>query len=216
MGNLADVRLGNSLEVLGPQTLFHNGDVNRSSLIVNSPATGAATVTAFSGVAATDNGGFYLCDRSNKKRIAALRNGTAIDPDDMESMRIFLDAEYGNAVLGGGGKDGDLVLRNESGQVSVHISSGGGVEGNQVHRIVTTNANFKYNGALGIQELRGPIGGRLQLYNNSSQLKIELNGQDGVGLFQDIRLGQGTDLITSLLSKIKNLESRIVALEARR
>ena len=172
-------------------------------------------VTAFSGTLPADYGGFFLADRSTKKRIGALRNGDVTDPEELSSLRILLDAEYGNAILGGGGKDGDLVLRNETGETLVHISTGGGVEGNSVHRILTPNARFKYTGLTGVMELRGPLGGRLQLFNSTGELKVELNGQDGKGRFDDLAIGQGANYISSLLTKIKQLEARIVALEAR-
>lgn len=216
MEQLTDVRLTNQVEVLGPKTVFHNGNELQASVTVNTPATGAGTIVTYSGSAPTDFGGFFVADRGTKKRIGALRNGNVTDPEEMASLRILLDAEYGNAVLGGGGKDGDLVLRNEAGEPLVHIATGGGVEGNSVHRIVTTNARFKYLAATGIMELRGPLGGRLQLWNAAGQLKIDLTGHDGKGRFDDLGIGQGTDYIASLVTKIKQLESRIAALEARR
>lgn len=215
MEQLSDLRLGNFTEILGPQTLFHNGSENLTSVSIQTPATGAGKVIAYSGSAASDFGGFFLADRVTKQRIAAIRNGASIDAEEMGKLRILLDAEYGNAVIGGNGKDGDLVLRNETGETMLHFSSGLGVEGNHVHRTVAINARFKYLASTGVLELRGPLGGRQQLFDSAGTRKIDLNGQDGKGHFMDVQLSQGTDYIPSLLAKIKQLETRIAALEAR-
>jgi hypothetical protein len=214
MEQLADIRLNSFLEVLGPKALFHNGDANKTSVAFNTPASGAGNIVTYSGPTAADGGGFYLADK-NKVHIAALRNGTGIGTQEMNNLRILLDAEHANAVIGGNGQDGDLVMRNETGVTVVHFTAGIGLEGNNVQRIVTETANLKFNGATGLMELKGAMGGRLQLKDSAALRKIDLNGQDGTGQFADVRIGAGNDYVASLLAKLKNLESRIAALEAR-
>jgi hypothetical protein len=215
MAQFADIKITDKTEVIGSQTVFHNGDPNKPSVLLNTPPSGQGVIRVYSGSENTQMGGFFLQDRVNNRTIGALRNGQTVEADELASMRIFLDAEYGNVVVGGNGRDGDLLLRNEQGQVMVHMTSGFAGEGNTVNRIVTPDARLRYNATLSLLQMNGPSGGRLQICDSNNAIKIDLNGFDGKATFADIRLGQGTAAITSLLDKIRQLEARIAALEAR-
>jgi hypothetical protein len=78
-------------------------------------------------------------------------------------MPISIDDSTGNIIAGGGGSDGDLVLRNNTGQDRIHLDAGGG------------NAWLGGNGA----------DGDLVLFRSGSehgdavQASIHLDGQGG-------------------------------------
>ncbi|WP_437713677.1 hypothetical protein WMF45_47540 [Sorangium sp. So ce448] len=212
MGQKTDLVLGATLDLVAENAVFKNQDNQKTAATVSAGSSGNGEVTLAGGASRNDAAGLHVLDH-NGNRVVSIRKG-AVTPADIAATRVFLDGEFGNAILGGGGADGDLVLRSGTGGALVHISAAAGAgEGNTVNPANHPEANIRING-FGIVEVAGASS--LCMKSPNGATTVELQGVTGRVDARDIRLGAGQGQIQSLLDYIRKLEERITRLEGGR
>jgi len=101
---------------------------------------------------------------------------------------ILLDSENGNIVLGGDGRDGDLILKNRGGEATILLSGdsanvnmgGNGQDGDLVLKDSVGNPTIHLNGSGGNLHLGArDRDGDLLVYDNNGQTSMHLNGRNG-------------------------------------
>ena len=101
---------------------------------------------------------------------------------------ILLDSENGNIVLGGDGRDGDLILNNRSGGATILLSGdsanvnmgGNGQDGDLVLKDGSGNLTIHLNGSGGNLHLgRNGQDGDIMLYDADGHVVMHLNGSGG-------------------------------------
>jgi hypothetical protein len=213
MGQTTDLVLGATLDLVAENAVFKNEDNQKTAATVSAGASGNGELTLAGGASRNDAAGLHVLDH-NGNRVVSIRKGAGVTPADIAATRVFLDGEFGNAILGGSGADGDLVLRSGTGGALVHISAAAGAgEGNTVNSSNHPEANIRING-LGTVEVAGASSLRMKDPNGATT--VELQGVTGRVDARDIRLGAGQGQIQSLLDYIRKLEERITRLEGGR
>ncbi|MCB9235154.1 MAG: hypothetical protein H6581_26095 [Bacteroidia bacterium] len=213
MSSKSDVKLGQFLTLESTMVHIKPQNATKAPLTFVAADDGTGVMLVQGGDSNNDQSGIILLDE-NMDSVVKITKGMGSTSASIAKTRVYLDGACGNLTLGGNGEDGDVVLRNHSGEVTAHISAQAGRDSNTVPFLNHPNAKMKIDAGLGTYDLGGLAGGRISLRNNSNVLKISLDGQTGKGTFVDVALTGGTTTITSLVNKIKDLEARIAALEA--
>ncbi|EDM78523.1 hypothetical protein PPSIR1_33449 [Plesiocystis pacifica SIR-1] len=155
--------------------------------------------------------GVILRDDRNVPQVRITNRG--VEAKELRYTRAFLDGANGNLTLGGDGTDGDILLRDEKGQITTHIS-GAVTRDKNAHQVVHPSAKLRLNALLGSYEFGGIQGGRITVQDKDRKPKIVLEGKSGRASLDDIRL-TGNDGINSLKAEIKALKTKVARLEAR-
>jgi len=114
------------------------------------------------------------------------------DPVDMVNehgeVTISIRADHGNVLLGGGGQDGDLSLRDRAGQLTIHLNGhhgavtlgGNAQDGDLTLRNAANVQTMHLNGQQATLHL-GATGqdGDVFLYNASGDNTLKLDGRTG-------------------------------------
>lgn len=216
----SDIVLGNDLRLLGDQTNIESPRTEfkpnanapeAASVVINSD--GSALLTVKASVSTTHPSGIEVHDLQNNPIISM---GTeTISKADLTKTRIHLDGKEGNVILGGYGKDGDLVLRNHQGKVTAHITATAGRDSNTVNFDRITEAKLRVNAETGQFDLGGILGGTLRLRDNKNKVTMELQGRTGRAKFEEISLGSGNDKIDNLHDFLLQLRADVDTLLAR-
>lgn len=209
MSTKADILLGDNLELKSNFTRFSSETGNRASVSVASSMDGSGLIIVHGGDAASDTNGLMVADEKGMPMVLIGKHSGSTVSSTKARTRFFVDGTSGNMILGGGGQDGDLLLRNHQGEVTAHISGQVGRDANGLGYYPYSSAKMRFDAGLGTYEFGGLAGGQLKVKNNAGTVKITLNGHTGKGDFIDLEIGEGTRRISSLLNKIEELENRI-------
>lgn len=198
----SDIILDNHLRLQGTAVQVESGKAefkaasNKPTAVhVKSSTTGTGLLEVRGGTNSTDCG--IAVEDANGNHLIKLTT-QAITKTKLSKTRIFFDGTHGNAILGGYGRDGDLILRNHRGMVTAHISASAGIDGNTVNYNVDPNASLRINAELGQYDLGGALGGTLRVHNNKNETQIALYGKTGKGQFKDISIGDNSQKISNL------------------
>jgi hypothetical protein len=108
--------------------------------------------------------------------------------DNNSQVTLSLDGENGNITLGGGGSDGDILMKNASGDITVGINGnsgavhlgGEGQDGDLLLRNGSNNVTMHLNGSSGNIHLGGNgDDGDIFVKNSAGETTIHLNGSTG-------------------------------------
>jgi len=155
--------------------------------------------------------GLFLRDDRGAPVVRIAHRG--VDADELALTRVFLDGAHGNLTLGGDGADGDVLLRDQNGAITAHISGATARDAN-AHQVAHPSAKLQLNAVLGLYNFGGVMGGRLSVNDRENKPTVQIDGARGLGTFRDIRLS-GDDGVHSLKAEIKELKQAIAALQAR-
>jgi len=120
--------------------------------------------------------------------------GTVELADNAKNVTIALNGENGNMTLGGGGHDGDIVMKNRANAITVGINGqtgavhlgGTGQDGDLLLRASNNQNTIRLDGASGQAILGGGgVGGDVTLKNSSGTTTIYLDGQTGTIRIRD-------------------------------
>ncbi len=123
--------------------------------------------------------------------------GTVDIVDGGGSTTIKLSGNSGNLTLGGGGHDGDLLMKNNAGATTIGINGqsgavhlgGTGEDGDLLLRASNNQNTIHLNGATGNAHLGGGgQDGDLTVKNNAGTTTIRLDGQAGEIRIRDWRI----------------------------
>jgi hypothetical protein len=135
------------------------------------------------------NGGAIL-DHNFKKEnsMSNLIVGTVELADNSKDVTISLKGENGNLTLGGGGHDGDILMKNSSNVITVGINGqagalhlgGTGQDGDLLLRAANNQNTIRLDGGSG-QALLGGGGqdGDLIIKNSAGATTVSIDGQSG-------------------------------------
>ncbi|MCP4699517.1 MAG: hypothetical protein GY862_22115 [Gammaproteobacteria bacterium] len=114
--------------------------------------------------------------------------GTVELADNSKDVTISLDGENGNITLGGGGHDGDILMKNSADKTTVGINAqagaihlgGTGQDGDLLLRAANNEKTIQLDGATG-QAVLGGGGqdGDLIVKNSSGSTTVYIDGQSG-------------------------------------
>ncbi len=114
--------------------------------------------------------------------------GTVELADNSQDVTISLDGEKGNITLGGGGHDGDILMKNSADKTTVGINAqtgaihlgGTGQDGDLLLRAANNKNTIRLDGATG-QAVLGGNGrdGDLIVKNSSGTTTVYIDGQSG-------------------------------------
>jgi hypothetical protein len=117
--------------------------------------------------------------------------------DSSQRVTIAMDGNQGNIILGGGGHDGDLLMKNTAGSITVGINGqngsvllgGSGQDGDLVLRNSSNRDTMRLDGA-GAAAYFGGNGsdGDLVIRDASGGTTIHLDGQSGEVRIRDWRI----------------------------
>ena len=209
----SDIKLGQFLTLESDLINFKSDKGTRAGISMVNGSDGTGNLIIRGGDDQNDRGGLILEDETGS-RVVQITKGRGFSSTNIAKTRVFLDGSCGNLTLGGSGHDGDIILRNHSNDVMVHISGQAGRDSNTVGYTPNSNAKLRIDAALGTYDFGGLFGGKLNMRDNNGTARISLNGKSGFISTADIVLGSGTSRITSLKNKISELEARIAALES--
>lgn len=114
--------------------------------------------------------------------------GTVDLADNSKDVSISLDGENGNLTLGGGGHDGDILMKNSSNVITVGINGqtgalhlgGTGQDGDLLLRAANNQNTIRLDGGSG-QAVLGGGGqdGDLIIKNSAGATTVSIDGQSG-------------------------------------
>ena len=114
--------------------------------------------------------------------------GTVELSDNGKKVTISLDGENGNIYLGGGGHDGDILMKNSADKTTIGINAqtgaihlgGTGQDGDLLLRAANNKNTIRLDGATG-QAVLGGGGqdGDLIVKNSSGSTTVYIDGQSG-------------------------------------
>ncbi len=114
--------------------------------------------------------------------------GTLELADNGKSVTIWLDGTNGNVTLGGGGHDGDILMKNSEDKITVGINAQTGAihlgcngqDGDLLLRAANNQNTIRLDGARGQAVLGGGgLDGDLVVKNSSGATTVHIDGQSG-------------------------------------